>query len=64
MRSLVLTLFIGCYPRFPEDLAETFTENEAFDYDRDGYTERDGDCNDLNDKQNPGAEELCKEYVD
>ena len=59
MLFFVLLMPIACFPDFPGDLGVFFSENEAEDYDGDGYTEKDGDCNDLNNKQFPNAVEIC-----
>ncbi len=34
------------------------------DYDRDGYTENQGDCNDYNYSIRPGAAEVCGDNID
>jgi len=61
MLFFVLLMPIACFPDFPGDLGAFFSENEAEDYDGDGYTEKDGDCDDLNNKQFPNAVEICDE---
>ena len=42
---------------FDEQKANTFVENRSHDYDQDGFTEEEGDCNDLNEAQNPSQSE-------
>ena len=36
----------------------------CFDYDDDGYTADDGDCDDTESTTYPGAPEICLDYVD
>ncbi|MEC7986150.1 MAG: MopE-related protein [Myxococcota bacterium] len=37
---------LACFPEYPADLAQTFHENPNHDYDGDGYTDSEGDCDD------------------
>ena len=55
----IVFLLVGCFPEFNEEKANTFVENPSDDYDNDSFTEDVGDCNDLNNNQNPDAEEIC-----
>ncbi|MEC7985023.1 MAG: putative metal-binding motif-containing protein, partial [Myxococcota bacterium] len=41
-------LYFALFACFPEFSAREFPENQEHDYDRDGYTENDGDCDDQN----------------
>lgn len=57
---VLLSLFVAC-SNAPER-GETEDEpgaNVLLDADRDGYTVEEGDCDDNDDRVNPGAEELC-----
>ena len=41
-----MLLFSACLPEYPSELAQTFHENPNHDYDGDGYTDNEGDCDD------------------
>ena len=51
----VLLLLLACF-RFPE---ADFAADPEHDFDGDGVTEREGDCDDLDEAISPGASELC-----
>ena len=41
-------LIFACMPEFPVPKGEGYPEDEGHDYDGDGFTEVEGDCDDLN----------------
>ena len=41
-----ITLLFACYSDFPEDRAESFYDNPNHDFDGDGLTENEEDCDD------------------
>lgn len=55
----ILTLLIGCIPDIKPQDAERFEEDPRSDYDRDGFTENEGDCDDTNPDVNPTGIETC-----
>jgi hypothetical protein len=56
-RTLPFLVFItACLPDFPK---RDFTEDPTGDYDGDGFTEIDGDCDDNEPLAYPGADEVC-----
>ncbi len=54
--SVGLSLAVGCYPDAP---ADTFIEDSWHDFDKDGLSEDDGDCNDGDPSISPSAPETC-----
>ena len=54
-------LYTACFPIFDEQKANTFVENRDHDYDKDGFTEEDGDCDDSNSFIYPGSAEFDPE---
>ena len=54
--SLTVLLAVGCGDKETIDTAGIVT---AVDQDGDGFTDEDGDCDDLDNTISPGAEELC-----
>ena len=56
---LLITL-LACLPEYPDKNTE-FSENPNDDFDNDGVTENDGDCDDENPLIYAGAEEVCDE---
>ncbi len=56
--SLIFSLF-DCLPEITQIEEERFIENSAFDYDQDGCTENQGDCDDQNPSVNPAQQEIC-----
>ena len=57
--TIIFSLF-ACIPEFKSIEEERFIENPAFDYDQDGYTENQGDCDDRNPTVNPAEQECLK----
>ena len=59
-----MLLFISlqaCLPNYPLDNAEKYHENQGHDFDGDGQTEVDGDCDDQDATVFKGATEYCNE---
>ena len=55
--AIPLLLSLGaCMPQFPE---REFVEDPEGDFDGDGFTELDGDCDDSEALAFPGGEEVC-----
>ena len=50
-------LILGCVPGFPA--APGFLDNPGHDFDGDGFTEGEGDCDDARGESWPGAPEIC-----
>ena len=44
---MILNLLLACYSSFPEERASLYADNPYHDFDRDGLTENQGDCDDL-----------------
>ena len=45
-------------------LWDAYNGGKDYDYDKDGFTENQGDCNDRNDRIHPNALEVCNGYDD
>ena len=58
MRLLLLSLLPACLPTFPE---RTIEGDPLGDWDRDGVTLADGDCDDASPSVGPGFAEVCDE---
>ncbi len=56
-------LIFACIPEFPEPKGDGYPEDEGHDYDGDGFTEAEGDCDDLNAERFPENLEKC-DYID
>ncbi len=55
MYGLILILFLGC-----EEEKDSVTADDVnHDFDNDGYTEAEGDCDDINPSIYLGAQEVC-----
>ena len=52
---MLLSIFLACYPTYN---AQNFPEDPGHDYDNDGLTELEGDCEDLDGNIYPGAAAL------
>ena len=59
MVTSFLLSFFACLPEIKSTEEERFIENPGFDYDQDGYTEDQGDCDDQNPNVNPNHQEIC-----
>ncbi|MEC8381074.1 MAG: MopE-related protein [Myxococcota bacterium] len=55
----LLWLFACEITPFPNEQAKDYLENQAADFDGDGFTENMGDCDDVEDNIYPGANEVC-----
>lgn len=63
----MILLLLGChgFMDFRGDTGFTFTDTSSTtDYDGDGYSPRDGDCNDDDAHVNPGVTETPNDGVD
>ena len=49
----------GCIPDFDPNSIITFVDNLDDDWDKDGFTESNGDCDDTNNEIYPGVVEYC-----
>lgn len=56
-------LIFACVPEFPSPKGDGYPEDEGHDYDGDGFTEVEGDCDDLNADRFPENPETC-DYID
>ena len=53
---LLSLALIGCFTAFPD---RRFAEDPSHDFDGDGVTETDGDCDDTRAQVAPGLPEVC-----
>lgn len=59
----MLVFFLAaCFPNFP--IVDDFPEDLTHDYDGDGQTELEGDCDDMEALAYLGAEEVCGDLID
>lgn len=58
---MVILLVLGCVPDL---VPPTLLDNPDHDFDGDGYTETEGDCNDDAQSAFPGADEVCGDGLD
>ena len=59
MHVLLISLFLACFPEIKSSEEQRFQKNPNEDFDGDGFTENEGDCDDQNTSVKPNEEEVC-----
>jgi hypothetical protein len=63
LTAICLTFILSaCIPEFDPNSIITFVDNLDDDWDKDGFTESNGDCDDTNSEIYPGAIEYCNGF--